>query len=50
MRLNRIDYATGQISEKLYRFGNICFTLAGVYYFNLWIFVILMILGPVYFW
>ena len=26
LRLNRIDYATGQISEKLYRFGNICFT------------------------
>ena len=50
MRLNRIDYATGQISEKLYHFGNICFTLAGVYYFNLWIFVILMILGPVCFW
>ena len=50
LRLNHIDYATGQISEKLYRFGNICFTLAGVYYFNLWIFVILMILGPVYFW
>ena len=50
LRMNRIDYSNGLCSEKLYRFSNVIVNLTCIFYFNLLFFVILLILGPIYFW
>ena len=50
LRMNRIDYSAGKCSERIYKFGNVIINLACIFYFNIWVFVILMILGPVCFW
>lgn len=49
LRVNRIDYHLGRYSERTYRLGNLMINGAVVIFYDFWIFLLLLILGPIYF-
>ena len=49
LRANHIDYVSGKMSKRTYKFSNLIVNLASIFYYDLLVFIFLLILGPIFF-
>ena len=49
LRLNHIDYVNGRSSARTYRISDLIVKMVCVLYWDLWVFIFLLIIGAIFF-